>query len=105
MRKQRKRRLEQMNIRKTLIAALALAVAVAFSPLADLQAATFMNPGSQPGTDNLAQTAKMKRKGKAKTYRMKRHRKGKAKRASSRGGCKGQYMYRKKGKCMDARNK
>ena len=92
-----------MSIRKTLIAGLALAVAVAFSPLPELQAATFVNPGSQPGTDNLAQSVKTKRK--AKTHTMKRHRRGKAKRAGSRGGCKGQYMYRKKGKCMDARNK
>jgi hypothetical protein len=94
-----------MSIRKTLIAGLALAVAVAFSPLPELQAATFVNPGSQPGTDNLAQSVKMKRK--AKTAKMKRHRKHrKAKRAGSRGsGCKGPYMYRKKGKCMDSRNK
>jgi hypothetical protein len=91
-----------MSIRKTLIAGLALAVAVAFSPLPELQAATFVNPGSQPGTDNLAQSVKTKRK--AKPHAMKRHRK--AKRAGSRGsGCRGAYMYRKKGKCMDARNK
>lgn len=94
-----------MSIRKTLIAGLALAVAVAFSPLPELQAATFVNPGSQPGTDNLAQSVKTKRK--AKTHTTKRHRKyRKAKRAGSRGsGCRGAYMYRKKGKCMDARNK
>src|SRR5438046_2033318 len=104
VRKHQERRLRQMNIRKTLIAGLALAVAVAFSPLPELQAATFVSPGSQPGTDNLAQSVKMKKK--AKPAKMKRHRKArKAKRAGSRAGCKGPYMYRKKGKCMDARNK
>ena len=41
-----------MRIRKTLITALALAIAIAFSPLPELQAATLMGPGSQPGTDN-----------------------------------------------------
>ena len=94
-----------MTIRKTLIAVLALAIAIAFSPLTELQAATFVNPGSQPGADNLAQSAKMKRK--AKTYKMKRARKyRKGKRARSRAGsCGGVYMYRKKGRCMDARNK
>jgi hypothetical protein len=94
-----------MSIRKTLVAGLALAIAVAFSPLPELQAATFVSPGSQPGTDNLAQSVKAKRK--VKTEKVKRHRKHrKAKRAGSRGsGCSGPYMYRKKGKCMDARNK
>ena len=38
-----------MRIRKTFIAALALAIAIAFSPLTELQAATFVSPGSQPG--------------------------------------------------------
>jgi hypothetical protein len=93
-----------MRIRKTLVAGLAMAIAVAFSPLPELQAATFVNPSSQPGTDNLAQSVKMKRR--AKTAKVKRHRKyRKAKRAGSRKGCKGPYMYRKKGKCMDSRNK
>ena len=94
-----------MNIRKTLIGGLAVAIAIAFSPLTELQAATFVHPSSQPGADNLAQSAKMKRKGKA--YKMKRTRKyRKGKRARSRGSrCRGVYMYRKKGRCMDARDK
>ena len=79
-----------MSIRKTLIAGLALAVAVAFSPLPELQAATFVNPGSQPGTDNLAQSVKTKRKAKPQT--MKRHRKHrKAKRAGSKDYHTGAY--------------
>ena len=52
-----------MTIRKTLIGGLAVAIAIAFSPLTELQAATFVHPSSQPGADNLAQSAKMKRKG------------------------------------------
>ena len=81
-----------MHIRKTLISALALAIAVAFSPLPELQAATLVGPGSQPGTDNLIQTAKMKKKGK---------------KAGSKAGKCGTYMYfsKKTKKCMDARKK
>jgi hypothetical protein len=93
-----------MNLRKTLIAGLALAIAVAFSPLPELQAATFVNPGSQPGSDNLTQTVKTK-KGYRKAGKRKMGKRKRGKRASSRGGCRGAYMYRKKGKCMDARNK
>jgi hypothetical protein len=92
-----------MQIRKTLIAALALAIAVAFSPLPELQAATFMNPGSQPGTDNLTQTVKAKKK-KAK----KKKKKGKkGKKARSKAGKCGTYMYysKKSKKCVDARSK
>ena len=42
-----------MRIRKSLIDGFgSLAIAIAFSPLPELNAATFVNPGSQPGTDN-----------------------------------------------------
>jgi hypothetical protein len=92
-----------MRIRKTLIAILALAIAIAFSPLTDLQAATFVNPGSQPGSDNLTQTVKAKKKSYRKAGKRKRGKRGK--RARSKGGKCGTYMYRKRGKCMDARNK
>ena len=92
-----------MYIRKTLLAALALAVAIAFSPVSELQAASLMSPGSQPGTDNLTQVVKAKKKS------MKKKRKGKKKGKKARskaGGC-GAYMYfsKKARKCMDARNK
>jgi hypothetical protein len=40
-----------MSIRRTLIAVLALAIAIAFSPLSQLQAAT-VSPGANPGVDN-----------------------------------------------------
>ena len=103
-----------MSIRKTLIACLALAMAIVFSPLADLRAATLVSPGSQPGTENLVQSVKMKRKGKVSTMahkvmgKMKKHRMGKhhrGRKAHSRSGRCGTNMYWKKGKCMDARNK
>src|SRR4051812_18635602 len=96
----------RMKIRKTLIASLALAVAVAFSPLPDLQAATFVNPGSQPGSDNLTQTAKMKKKSYRKAGKRKMGKRKKGRRAASKGpGRCGMNMYFKKGRCRDARNK
>jgi hypothetical protein len=92
-----------MRIRKTLISALALAIALAFSPLPELQAAT-LGPGSQPGTDNLTQTVKAKKKAK-KAGKKKGKKKGK--KARSKAGKCGTYMYysKKARKCMDARNK
>ena len=66
-----------MSIRKTLIVGLALAIAIAFSPLPELQAATFVNPGSQPGGDNLTQTVKMKKKKKSYKKAAKKKKKGK----------------------------
>ena len=88
-------------MRKSLLTMLALAIAIAFSPLPELQAATFVSPGSQPGTENLAQVVKAKKKGK-KGKRGKR----KGKRAKSKGPGKcGTYMYysKKKRKCVDSR--
>jgi hypothetical protein len=79
---------------------LALAIAIAFSPLPQLQAAPLANPGSQSVTENLAQTVAAKKKAKKKSAK----KKGKKKMAKSK-GCKGAYMYTKKGKCMDARLK
>ena len=55
-----------MAISKISISALALAVAIAFSPLPELQAAPFTGTGSQPTTDNLLQSAKAKKKAKKK---------------------------------------
>lgn len=93
-----------MRIRKTLIAALAVAIAIAFSPLPELQAATLVGPGSQPGTDNLIQTVKAKKK--AKKAGKKRGKK-RGKKARSKAGSCGTYMYysKKTRKCMDARKK
>jgi hypothetical protein len=83
---------------------LALAIAIAFSPLPELQAATFVNPGSQPGTENLAQTVAKKKKAKKK----KAKKKAKKKKAKSKGpGRCGTYFYysKKAKKCVDARLK
>jgi hypothetical protein len=80
-----------------------LAIAVAFSPLPELQAASLVGPGSQPGTDNLIQTVKAKKK--AKKAGKKKGKKGK--KARSKAGKCGTYMYfsKKTKKCMDARKK
>jgi hypothetical protein len=92
-----------MSISKTLIAVLALAIAIAFSPLSELQAAT-MSPVAHPGVDNavvkVAKKAakKSKKKGKKKS----------AKKAKSKGpGSCGAFMYysKKDRKCADARLK
>ena len=87
-------------MRKTLLTMLALAIAIAFSPLPQLQAAPLANPGSQPLMENLAHAVAAKKAKKKKTAK----KKGKKKTAKSK-GCKGAYMYSKKGKCMDARLK
>jgi hypothetical protein len=94
-----------MQIRKTLITVLAMAIAIAFSPLPELQAATLLSPSSQPGADNLTQTVKMKKK--AKKAKKAKRKKRRGKRARSKAGMCGAYMYysKKARKCMDARNK
>ena len=90
-----------MRIRKALIAVLALAIAIAFSPLTELQAATFVSPDTKVSSDNVThQIAKKKGKKKGK--------KKKGKKAKSKGPGKcGTYMYysKKKHKCVDARDK
>jgi hypothetical protein len=95
-----------MRIRKTLIAALAVAIALAFSPISELQAATFVNPGSQPGAQDMVHAVKMKKKKMAKKAG-KKGKKKRGKRARSKAGSCGTYMYwsKKSRKCMDARNK
>jgi len=83
-----------MTIKKTLVAMLAMAIAIAFSPLPQLQAAT-LGPNSQPGSENSIEFVQAKKKAK----------KGKKKKAKKAGKSCGTYMYRKGGKCLDARNK
>ena len=95
-----------MRIRKTFITMLALAIAIAFSPLPELQAATFVSPGSQPGTDNLIQVVKSKKSAKKKGKRKgKKRRKGKRAKSKGPGKC-GTYMYwsKKRKRCWDARS-
>ena len=95
-----------MSIRKSLIAVLAVAIAIAFAPLADLQAAT-LTPGSGPGVDNAVVKVAAKKTAKKKTAKKKGKKKS-AKKAKSKGaGSCGQYMYysKKDRKCADARLK
>ena len=85
-----------------------LAIAIAFSPLPELQAATFVSPGSQPGTDNHTDIVKAKKKARRRPRpRKARRSKKKGKKARSKAGKCGTYMYysKKTSKCMDARNK
>jgi hypothetical protein len=93
-----------MSISKTLIAVLALAIAIAFSPLSELQAAT-LTPGSSPGLDNAV--VKVAKKSAKKAKKAKKGKKS-AKKAKSKGpGSCGAYMYysKKDRKCADARLK
>jgi hypothetical protein len=90
-----------MRIRKALIAVLALAIAIAFSPLTELQAATFVSPDTKVSSDNVTHQI-AKKKGKKK----KGKKKGKKAKSKAPGKC-GTYMYysKKARKCVDARNK
>jgi hypothetical protein len=94
-----------MAISKISISALALAVAIAFSPLPELQAAPFAGTGSQPTTDNLLQSAKAKKKAKKKGSKKAGKRKRGKKKASGGSASCGTYKYHKGGKCLDARDK
>jgi len=99
-------------IRKTVLASTALAVMFAFTPV---QAAGVFGPSSQPAAERLVQSVKEKKKGKISRMmhkmanKLKGHRRhARARRqhaAMSHSGCSGVYMYRKGGKCLDARNK
>ena|ERR1700730_5693211 len=96
-----------MRIRKTLISVLTLAIAIAFSPLAELRAASFADPGLRQGAETLTQTVAMKKKSR-KAHARKAGRKRHAKRAGGKGaGRCGAFMYYsgKAHKCMDARKK
>lgn len=90
-----------MQIRRTLYALLALAIAFAFSPIT--QAASPMGPSSQPGTENLTYTVKAKAKAK-KAPAKKAKAKGKKAKSKGPGRC-GTGMYFKKGKCESAASK
>jgi hypothetical protein len=92
-----------MSISKTFIAVLALAIAIAFSPLSQLQAAT-VSPGSNPGLDNAVVKVAKKKAGKKQAKKGKKS----AKKVASKGpGSCGAYMYysKKDRKCADARLK
>ena len=93
-----------MSIRKTFIAALAVAIAAAFSPTSDLQAAA-IKLGSQAGNGSLVQPVKAKKQGYKKAAKRTGGKHKKGRRVASKGKSCGTYMYRKGGKCVDARNK
>lgn len=75
-----------MRLLKTSIVVLASVFA-----LSSVQAATFVSPGTKSAGDSVIELVKKKKKGKKK--------------ASSKGGKCGTFMYWKKGKCEDARAK
>jgi hypothetical protein len=90
-----------MILKKTLVAGLAVAIAMAFAPLAELKAAMPAGPGIKASADTLTQTV-------AKKKRTTKKGKRKGKRAHSKGpGRCGANMYysRKAHHCMDARKK
>ncbi len=87
-----------MQIRKTLVALLALAIAFAFSPVT--QAASPMGPGSQPGTENVTYTVKAKAKAKKAPGKKAKAKGKKAKSKAGPGKCgTGKYWDRKKRAC------
>ena len=89
-------------MRKIVFAVIALAVAIAFSPISELQAAGVVGPGSKVETESVAQVAKAKRK----WVFAKRAKAGKRAKSKRAGSC-GTYMYysKKARRCVDARNK
>jgi hypothetical protein len=96
-----------MQIRKTLIALLAVAIAIALSPVQELQAASLLSPGSQPAADNMTYTVQAKKAAKKKAAKKGKAKAKKAKSKSKKKGpgrC-GTGMYWKKGKCEDASKK
>jgi hypothetical protein len=101
-----------MLAKRTLIVALAAAIAIAFSPLPELTAAPFWAPGSQTGSGDLVQSAQAKKeaskkkasKKKAGKRKKAKRKKAKVKTAKPTKSC-GTFKYRKGGKCVDARDK
>jgi hypothetical protein len=89
-----------MTTRKTWLSGLALAIAIALSPLPEVQAAPLGPSGQQAAAKSFLHAAKAKKAGKKRMKKAK-----KSRRAASKGGSCGTYMYRSKGKCVDARNK
>lgn len=91
-----------MRIRKILMTMLALAIAIAFSPLPELQAAAVVGPDSRVQVDNITHHAAAKKKKKKKAKK----RKGKKAKSKGAGRCGANMYYsRKAKKCMDARDK
>jgi hypothetical protein len=92
-----------MILNKTFIA-LAAAIAVALSPLANLTAAPFGSSGLSQQRSDLVQSVQTK-KAKGKKKKSKKVKKGKGKKAAAATKSCGTFKYRKGGKCLDARDK
>ena len=86
-----------MTTKRLFVIALAAAIAIAFSPLPELRAAPYAGPASQASSGDLVQLTQAKKASKKK--------KGKGKKAGKSAKSCGTFMYRKGGKCLDARNK
>lgn len=96
-------------IKKSLIAALATAVALAFSPITPASAAPLMGPGSKVAAETSVELAGMKKKKKyvAKKVAKKAPAKKVYYKKKSKGKTCGTYKYysKKAKKCVDARDK
>ncbi len=90
--------------KKSLVAVLALAVALAFSPMLPVNAAPLL--GSKTlASESVVELAAKKKAVKKKAKKAKKgKKKGKKAKKSKAGKC-GAFMYYSKGKCADARNK
>lgn len=82
-------------LKKSLIAALALAFGVAVSPLTMVNATTLLGPGTKAPVESTVELAQKKGKKKAKKA---------GKKAKSKAGKCGTFMYysKKQKKCLDA---
>lgn len=96
-------------LKKSLIAALACSVALAFSPISTASAASLFGPGTKVQTEQLVDLAQAKKKAKKKAApKAKKAAKAKAgKVAKSKAGSCGTFSYysKKAKKCVDARAK
>ena len=87
-------------LKKSLIAALACSVALAFSPISTASAASLFGPGTKVQTEQLVELVK----GKKKAKKAATAKKGKAAK-SKPGSCGTFHYYNKKAKkCVDARS-
>lgn len=80
-------------VKKSLIAALAASVAIAFSPIASVSAASLFGPGTKVQGEQVVEFAKKKKKAK------------KGKKAASKAGKCGTFKFwnKKTRKCVDKR--
>jgi hypothetical protein len=92
-----------MILRRTFIAAVALPITIALSPLPELSAAPFGPPGSSQSGNDLVQSVQAKKK--VKKAKKKKAKRAKRKKAAKAAKSCGTFKYRKGGKCVDARNK